>query len=583
MKWFKNFKVKTKMVSSFLLVIALMAALIAVAIVELKGVSSKYEYAVDRPIEAEKQIRIMNEAITEMRRLTASMVMFAPANDPTRINTYHKDAGAAYENAVEALEIYKNLLLGGTTASQDVRNAAIQKIDTLENALIGYKTDICDPVAAEAREGDYDNAIGYITAGAEYMNILAEQSRELTETAQASAESNMSDARNTANITVWVLLGISFAAAVIALIIALYIANLISKPLIPLTNFMNKAGSTGDLTLEKIDIDTIEEYSKYKDEIGLTIQGAAAFVRRITELSQNLTVIAGGNLALETRLLSDKDTMGLALQNMLGNLNAMFSEINTSSMQVSTGSKQIADGAQMLAQGSTQQSSALEELASSISGVSDKTKNNSAMASKAAELAETIKDNAEKGSVHMKDMITAVNEINDASKSISKVITAIDEIAFQTNILALNAAVEAARAGQHGKGFAVVAEEVRNLAAKSAEAAKETSGMIENSINKTVTGVNIAGETAESLNKIVSGVNDSARLVGEIAKSSEEQSLAISQINIGIEQVAKVIQQNSATAEESAAAADEMSLQSDTLQSLIEQFKLKDSEGAKFR
>jgi methyl-accepting chemotaxis protein len=207
-------------------------------------------------------------------------------------------------------------------------------------------------------------------------------------------------------------------------------------------------------------------------------------------------------------------------------------------------------------------------VAVSIRSAADNAKN-------VANLAGGIKGKAEQGAVQMNQMMEAVQQINEASQNISKVIKVIDDIAFQTNILALNAAVEAARAGQHGKGFAVVAEEVRSLAAKSADAAKDTGSLIENSIEKAELGAKIAGETNESLKEIVTGINETSTLVSDIASSSETQSQAIKQINTGIDQVAQVVQQNSATAEESAAASEEMSGQSAILQNLIAQFKLK--------
>ena len=365
-----------------------------------------------------------------------------------------------------------------------------------------------------------------------------------------------------------------------AFLIYLIVKGQISAPLAPATAFFNKAGHTGDISLAPEDIETIGKYSSRKDEIGQLIESAAAFVSRMTEVSESLEKIASGDLTIEIVPQSQNDTLGLSMLKMTDNLNNMFREINSSSAQVTVGSKQVADGAQALAQGSTEQAASIQELSSSITEIADKTKKNTGLAERAAALANSIKDSAEKGSGHMDEMMTAVNEINDASSSINKVIKVIDDIAFQTNILALNAAVEAARAGQHGKGFAVVAEEVRNLAAKSAEAAKDTGGLIENSIEKANLGVRIAGETAESLAEIVSGINESNQLVGEIARSSEEQALGITQINVGIDQVAQVVQQNSATAEESAAASEEMSAQSNLLQELVTQFKLKDGGNA---
>jgi len=254
----------------------------------------------------------------------------------------------------------------------------------------------------------------------------------------------------------------------------------------------------------------------------------------------------------------------------------MFTEINASTSQVSSGAKQIADGSQSLAQGSTEQAASVEQLSASISDIAQKTKENADMAFEADNLAGTIKSNAEKGSLQMDEMMAAVKDINQASQSISKVIKVIDDIAFQTNILSLNAAVEAARAGQHGKGFAVVAEEVRNLSAKSAQAAKETEELIANSMEKAELGSAIANETAGSLAEIVLGINESSQIIEGIARSSEEQAVAIKQINQGIDQVAQVVQQNSATAQESAAASVEMSVQASVLENMIAQFKTSD-------
>jgi len=376
-----------------------------------------------------------------------------------------------------------------------------------------------------------------------------------------------------------VLIVLIVVAAVISILMALYISNLINKPLIPLTAFFRKAGMTGDITLQQVDIDTISKYSDQKDEFGQLINSASSFIEHISNISKNLEMIADNNLSTDVALLSDNDTIGLSMEKMLSNFNSIFAEINSSSNQVAVASKQVADGAQSLAQGATEQAASIEELSSSITEIAEMTKESAAIADISSKLSATIKDNAKKGSRKMDEMIMAVGEINEASKNISRIIKTIDDIAFQTNILALNAAVEAARAGQHGKGFAVVAEEVRNLASKSAQAAKDTGGMIQDSMEKAELGSQIAGETAASLSEIVTGINESSRLIAEIASASEQQSLGISQINIGIDQVTQVVQQNSATAEESAAASEEMSGQSAVLRQSIAQFKLKESSG----
>ena len=574
MSWFKNLKVRAKMILAFTLVVLIMAALAAFAIIQLSTVSHGYEYAINHPIEAEIQMHMFDKELDSLRRLVTTMALFAYYDDPARINGYHAEATESYRNGIEALDAYEYAVTSGKL-SEEAKNNTLKQISDIKGTFEKYKVEVCDKVADEARAGNPEGAMNYVSDGVAYANSLYDSCMSLIKVATNSAITNVASAVAAADQTVWILIAVAVVAAIISIIIALYISGLISPPLIALAGFMKKAGSTGDIKLQPDDMARIEKYGKLKDEIGLTISNTATFISHVTTIADELETISGGDLTLRVEQLSEVDVMGKSLNHMVNTLNSMFAEIQASTNQVSTGSKQIADGAQSLAQGSTEQAASVQELSSSIAEIAQKTKTNAETADKTAKLAEDIIGNAEKGSNQMDEMMSAVQEINTASQNIINVIKVIDDIAFQTNILALNAAVEAARAGQHGKGFAVVAEEVRNLASKSAEAAKETSSMIENSMSKAELGVRIAGETAASLSKIVIGINESNEFIKEIAVASEEQSEGIRQINIGIDQVAQVVQQNSATAEEEAAASQEMSGQSDVLQELISQFKIK--------
>jgi len=326
---------------------------------------------------------------------------------------------------------------------------------------------------------------------------------------------------------------------------------------------------TGNLDM-RVDVDGTDEISKTGGAINNFLNTLQRLLGTLGQIEKT------GDLTLR---MADFGQTSQVTNAFLENLESAFQEIADVATQVGQSAEQLNSASQNMASTSEEQSSAVEEVTSSVEETDSQVKANTDAANAANQLVMGTSQAANEGQSKMNAMVTSMNEINGSAQDIAKIIKVIDEIAFQTNLLALNAAVEAARAGQHGRGFAVVAQEVRNLAGRSAKAARETAELIENSVRQVESGVGIAGQTSEALNQIVGNVVKVKDLVGEIAAASGEQSRGVAQINVAINQVAKAAQEGSQQAEELASTAEEMTAATERMLQEIRRFKLSDRRG----
>jgi len=312
-----------------------------------------------------------------------------------------------------------------------------------------------------------------------------------------------------------------------------------------------------------------------KDEIGQLAVAVKSILDDYHSVEHLAKEFAAGNWNVSVALKGDKDTMNQNLAEMVDQINVALKNTADTVNQVAEGAVQVAAASESLSQGATESAASIEEITASMSEIGGQTNANAQNATDANRLAKSAHDAAQNGQDMMRKMIASMESITKNAADIQKVVKVIDDISFQTNLLALNAAVEAARAGVHGKGFAVVAEEVRNLAARSAKAAAETTHMIEGNSKQISAGADIASQTAEMLNGIVTQVTQVTEIVGRIATASSEQAQGVGQVTQGLHQIDAVTQQNTANAEETASVSAEMSSQARKLQQLVGQFRLR--------
>lgn len=318
-----------------------------------------------------------------------------------------------------------------------------------------------------------------------------------------------------------------------------------------------------------------DELGELHDDMRFTMNTLDSYV---SEISEVLNVMAQGDLTKDgnaiTDFRGDFASIKASLLHILKSFNSTLTEIQSASDRVETGASHMAVSSQSLSQGAATQAASTEQLSSSIVTINEQIRTSGEYAIAARDKTAVAGTLTTECNNQMQEMLSAMEDISKSSDEISKIIKAIEDIAFQTNILALNAAVEAARAGAAGKGFAVVADEVRSLAAKSAEASKNTAALIAASMTAVSRGADLAQKTAGNLQGVVDAAGEVNEMVGQIATTAQEQTVAIGQISSGIEQISSVVQSNSASSEETAAASQELSAQAAMLDKLIGRFKL---------
>ena len=371
-----------------------------------------------------------------------------------------------------------------------------------------------------------------------------------------------------------IIIGVIVISILLSIIVALALAVNIGKPMKACVNRMK--------LLVEGDLDTSMPRITNKDETGVLVRSTEALVEGlrtvINDISYLLNEMANQNLDVHTKhedvYVGSFQNILISMRNMRIGLSDAMCQVNQSARGVAGASEQLSASAQTLSQGTTEQASSVQELASQISTISEEVKNTAdgalCVRSQTHQAGEKILLCNQK----MQDLVEAMERIQTSSGQITKILKTIDDIAFQTNILALNAAVEAARAGSAGKGFAVVAEEVRNLAGKSAEAAKNTSDLIANSTDAVHIGTKIAQNTADVLQDVVTGIQSVVEAIDHIAIVSNEQSDSVEQVSEGINQIAVVVQNNSSTAVEAAAASEQLSAEAASMKELVGRFSL---------
>lgn len=556
----KNLKISLKLSLSFGLILLLFLISIVFSIFNLRSIASNLDVFYKRPF-ANVTLAIQSDMDSE---IAAKYMLRACLEEGATETNEMLDKVSEYMQDMQSnLALLKEKYSGDTNDIIVVEN----QIQQLKSAYQSY--------AQRARANDVAGA--YQIYKAQIVNLLAEITdsiNKITTHASNYAKESHDNGMASSQITIIFITILGIASLLLSIFLAIYITREITGALSQLESASERM-CKGDFDASGITYESKDEMGVLAHSLQETI---FALKKVIHDIGGQMSELAKGNLTVRSRAeeyyVGELKPILLSINKMKSELNGTVSNITEASEQVNAGADQVSSAAQVLAQGATEQASSVQELAATINDISQQVAITADHAESAKMKNLRSNEKLQECSGLMNDLMNAMQTIESKSNEVSKVIKTIEDIAFQTNILALNAAVEAARAGTAGKGFAVVADEVRNLASKSAEAAKNTTTLIEEAIQAVSEGTKISSQTSDSLGQVVTDAQTALEAVSNISEAAVQQSESIKQVTIGIDQISSVVQTNSATAEESAAASEELSAQAQRLKSMVSIFVL---------